>query len=141
MIYLLDTDHVSFLQAATTAGHNILQRLRAIRPDDYGTTVITYEEQCRGWLDKINRAQSATSRVAASADLQDNLDFFSRTAVWSYDERAEAEFGRLTQAKVRLGTKDLRIACIALVNGATVLTRNSRDFSRVPGLLYDDWSA
>lgn len=46
----------------------------------------------------------------------------------------------LTGAKVRVGTKDLRIASIVLANNATLLTRNNRDFSRVPDLRSEDWT-
>lgn len=34
---------------------------------------------------------------------------------------------------------DLRIASIVLANGATLLSRNLRDFDRVPGLRVENW--
>ena len=139
MIYLLDTDHATFVQSGSPEGVSVRQRLRAVAPDDYGTTVVTYEEQCRGWLDNIHRARTPQARIVAYAQLQENLLFFSRIAVWNYDAKAEAQFALLAKT-VRVGTKDLRIAAIALVNNATLLTRNTRDFERVPGLHFADWS-
>ena len=57
-----------------------------------------------------------------------------------YTPAADAEFIRLRSQKVRIGTQDLRIAAIALAVGATVVTRNARDFAQVPGLLLDAWN-
>jgi tRNA(fMet)-specific endonuclease VapC len=34
---------------------------------------------------------------------------------------------------------DLKIASIALQQGATLLTRNTADFSKVPGLNFANW--
>ena len=42
--------------------------------------------------------------------------------------------------KVRIGTMDLRIAATAISNGLILLTRNTVDFERVPGLTLEDWT-
>ena len=39
----------------------------------------------------------------------------------------------------RIGPNDTLIAAIALANGLTVVTHNTREFRRVPGLLVEDW--
>ena len=139
-IYAMDTDHISFLQGATPEGIVLRRRLRAVSADDHGTTVVTYEEQCRGWLDKIHRAATPEARILAYADLKDNLTFFSRIAVWEYSAAVEAEYAKLVKAKVRIGTKDLLIASIALANNAVVLTRNIKDFGKIPGLKIENWT-
>ena len=38
-----------------------------------------------------------------------------------------------------IGPNDLLIAAIAVVHGATLITHNVREFSRVVGLTYEDW--
>lgn len=38
-----------------------------------------------------------------------------------------------------IGPNDLLIAAISLARGATLVTHNTREFSRVPGLLLEDW--
>ena len=45
----------------------------------------------------------------------------------------------LERAGVGIGAYDLQIAAIALSNGLTLVTHNTREFSRVPGLTWEDW--
>jgi tRNA(fMet)-specific endonuclease VapC len=45
----------------------------------------------------------------------------------------------LRQQRIRIGTMDLKIASIALVSDALLVTSNLRDFRLVPGLRCEDW--
>ena len=40
-----------------------------------------------------------------------------------------------------IGGNDLWIAATALAHGATLVTNNTEEFSRVPGLLLEDWTS
>jgi tRNA(fMet)-specific endonuclease VapC len=46
----------------------------------------------------------------------------------------------LRTQKLNVGANDLKIAAIALELGLTVVTRNQRDYDRVPALVTEDWS-
>jgi tRNA(fMet)-specific endonuclease VapC len=54
--------------------------------------------------------------------------------------RAAERFHALWIMRLRIGTMDLKIAATALANDATLLTRNTSDFGRIPGLRIEDWS-
>jgi tRNA(fMet)-specific endonuclease VapC len=63
--------------------------------------------------------------------------------VLPFDEQAAEEYGKLRAHLAALGTpigaNDLLIAAIALANGLTLVTHNTSEFSRVPGLALEDW--
>jgi tRNA(fMet)-specific endonuclease VapC len=89
--------------------------------------------------------------VASATNGEERIRFYSRLArsletlgslnLVAYDESAEKRFMDLKGLKLRLGTQDLKIASIALANSLIVVTRNRRDFGRIPGLTIEDWSA
>ena len=60
-----------------------------------------------------------------------------------FDDRAAEEYGRIRAQLARqgslIGPKDLMIAAIALVNNATLVTHNTREFRRVSDLQVVDW--
>jgi tRNA(fMet)-specific endonuclease VapC len=60
--------------------------------------------------------------------------------VLPFDATAAAVYDTLAAQRVRLRRMDLRIAAIALAQGLVVVTRNTRDFRRVPGLQIEDWT-
>jgi tRNA(fMet)-specific endonuclease VapC len=136
---LLDTDHVSLLQARDAPAAFALQaRLEAFSSDEVVTTIITMEEQMRGWLALIHRVTDAQRQVAYYERLLGLVAFFAEWEVLPFDQRAAVTFERLRQ-QVRIGTMDLKIAAIALGYNALVLSGNLRDFQQVPGLAVEDW--
>jgi tRNA(fMet)-specific endonuclease VapC len=60
-----------------------------------------------------------------------------------FDDSAAEQYGRiradLAFAGTPIGPNDLMIASIALSNNLTLVTHNTVEFSRVPGLIIDDW--
>ena len=57
-----------------------------------------------------------------------------------FEDQSLAAFHELRRQRVRIGTRDLRIAAMALARGAKVITQNIRDFEQVPRLLVEDWT-
>ena len=66
--------------------------------------------------------------------------FYGSIRILSFPKPAVECFHRLKKQKLNIGTMDLRIAAIALHFGGTLVTRNLRDFRRVPGLPVEDWT-
>ena len=60
-----------------------------------------------------------------------------------FDDAAAEQYGRiradLTGRGLLIGGNDMLIAAIALTNGCTLVTHNTAEFSRVAGLLIEDW--
>jgi tRNA(fMet)-specific endonuclease VapC len=135
--WILDTDHVSLWQREHP---QVKQRLRQIKLTEFAVTVITVEEQLRGRLDSIRRANSEAAVTATYTNFKESYLFFLNINLLDFDHLAYSQFMNLRQRGIRIGTQDLRIASIALSVGGIVVTRNRRDFERVPGLIIEDWS-
>lgn len=136
-MYLLDTDHVRLDQRGDPL---VTARITAAGPTLVATCIVTVEEQLRGWLAVIHGARTGQQRSTAYARLRATVEYFASIRLLDYDEVADRHFMALRQAGLRIGSRDLRIAAIALRHNAVVVTRNSRDFGQVPGLLLADWS-
>ena len=137
MIYLLDTDHVSLDQRGNQL---VMSRINAAGPTQVAISIITVEEQMRGWLAALRAARSGAERCAAYARLRAAVEYFASNTLIDYDTAADEIFESLRHQGIRIGTQDLRIAAIALSRKATLVTRNARDFGIIPGLTIVDWS-
>ena len=137
MPYLLDTDHISLHQR----GHpSVSARVGATPFGEIAVSIVSVEEQLRGWLTVIHGARGGAARVRAYAALHIAVSYFCRVPILDFNTAADARTESLQAQKVRLGTQDLRIAAIALNAGYIFVTRNRRDFSQVPGLQIEDWT-
>ena len=135
---VLDTDHVSALGVPSETGRRLLERIDA-SGDEIATTIITVEEQLRGWLAEIHRLTDPHRQIAAYGRLQRRIDFFAAWTVLPWDTAAADRFVRFRREGTRIGSMDLKIACIAVASRATLLTGNTGDFAQVPGLRTENW--
>jgi tRNA(fMet)-specific endonuclease VapC len=140
---ILDTDHMSVLERREQPGlENVLARLAELQPsEEVVTTVISYEEQMRGWMAYLARARSMAQQITAYGRLLSHLESYRRIPVLGFDEAAARVFQRLRRSRIRIGTMDLKIASIVLSREATLLSRNLADFRQVSGLHVEDWTS
>jgi tRNA(fMet)-specific endonuclease VapC len=136
-LYILDSDHLSLYQR----GHQALgYQLLVIRPEQIAITVISVEELIRGRLAQIRKANQPQERIYSYYWFNKTIDFLQNFRVLDYAAQAEYCFQSLLAQKIRVGTQDLKIAAIALSQRARLITRNRKDFERIPGLALEDWS-
>jgi tRNA(fMet)-specific endonuclease VapC len=88
--YLLDTDHLSVLERGGAESERLRQRLRAVSPDEVAATVVSYEEQTRGWLSYMARTQSLEEQVTAYNHFQRHLQVFCAVPLIAFDTAAAA---------------------------------------------------
>ena len=134
---VLDTDHLSEMERGSPAG--LALELKLVQSGDVPvSTIISAEEQLRGWLAQIAR-RSVHDQVDPYRRLQARLAFYAKWTLLPWSPSAADRYAALRRAKVRIGPMDLKIASIALEHGGTVLSQNLTDFGKVPGLKVENW--
>ena len=128
MKFLLDSNAV----IALMKGHSgFLTRLRQHQPRDFGISAIVAHELFYG----AYRGQRTAENLARVDALQfEVLDFDREDARQAGELRA-----RLAAAGTPIGAYDVLIAGQALARGLTLVTHNTGEFQRVPGLRIEDW--
>jgi tRNA(fMet)-specific endonuclease VapC len=136
-LYALDTDSLTLYRE----GHAQLgQRVLAHPSSEIATTVISVEEQLAGWFAQLRQAKQLDRVARAYERLAETIRFYTGIEVLLFTLPAITRYQQLLQMKLNVGRMDLRIGAIALEHGATVVTRNLRDFRRIPNLTVEDWS-
>jgi tRNA(fMet)-specific endonuclease VapC len=140
---IFDTDVLTLVQRDDSPqALRVRARVAQLPVDELvATTIITYQEQTRGWLAYIAKARNKAQHVNAYALLASHLDDYREARVVPYDRSAADVFDELHRSHPRLGTMDLRIAAITLSRNALLVTRNTRDFSKIGSLRVEDWTS
>jgi tRNA(fMet)-specific endonuclease VapC len=118
----------------------IKQRINQINSENIAVTVVTFEEQMRGWLNPINQSSQSERVIWAYKGLKDGIEYFKNVKLLDFTQDADTCYQDLVRQKIRVGTRDLRIAAIALSVNGIVVTRNHKDFAKVPNLTLEDWT-
>ncbi|HTK74367.1 MAG TPA: type II toxin-antitoxin system VapC family toxin [Gemmataceae bacterium] len=139
---ILDTDAMTILFRSESPLYvKLLDRLERDPRQEVVTTIASVHEQLQGWLSLLNRARlTPKDLINTYHRLQTALEEYGAMTILQFDHLAHAKHEEIRRRARRVATLDLRIASIALTRGATILTRNVRDFRQVPGLHVEDWS-
>ena len=139
---LLDTDtYTLVVRRDSEEGLRVRARIAQVPPGELvATTIITYHEQCKGWIDYVAGARGQADQVEAYGFLANHLEAFGKARVIPYNVAAADKFEELRKTHRRAGTMDLRIAAIALTRRALLVTRNLGHFSGIEGLRAEDWT-
>src|SRR6476660_8445812 len=96
-LFVLDTDSLSLLQAGNV---EISTRVGQRKPGEIAISVITVDEQLRGWYTLVRRAKKPSQIAAAYERLAKSVSFLSKTAILPFPESAVAQFETLKKAKL-----------------------------------------
>jgi tRNA(fMet)-specific endonuclease VapC len=138
-LFILDTDTLTFYQHGNAVVYAAVQDARK-NGHTLALTVVTVEEQAKGWFKAFNSAQTHPRLAALSHLFAQATESWANFSILPQTEASLNRFDALVARKLNVGKMDLRIASVALELGAIVVTHNTRDFARVPGLLIADWT-
>jgi tRNA(fMet)-specific endonuclease VapC len=137
-LYLLDSDIVTLFQRRQAV---VMAKVAAARQaHQVAVTAITVDESYRGWHARIGKARKPDDVSDAYAGLAQAAAVFGAFSILPFPVPAIQRFDALRKLRLNIGPNDLRIAAIALEARGIVVTRNLRDFQRVPSLPCEDWS-
>jgi tRNA(fMet)-specific endonuclease VapC len=135
-----DTDILSDILRGTPA---LVARAELIDPAQQVVPAVVVEEVLRGRFATIRQSESGKGKITLAQAYELFEQSFRALAAFrilSFTDAADKLAEAFRKSKIRVGTRDLRIAAICIVHGATLVTRNARDYALIPGLTLDVWT-
>lgn len=131
MKYLLDSNVC--IQYLNQRSEKIIQRLQDLSDIDIVVCSIVKAELFYGAMRTNNPAKT----------LQKQQEFLGRFVSLYFDDQCALIYGeirsKLAAKGTPIGNNDLHIAAIAIANNLTLITHNTREFSRIDNLKLEDW--
>lgn len=124
------TNHLGVRRRVDSAGENPV------------VTLVSRIEILQGRFASVLKAANGSELLRFQNRLIQAEHDLAQFAVVRFDNPAARVFDHLRTIKKtgKVGRNDLLIACIALANRATLVTRNVKDFAAVPGLSIENWA-
>ncbi len=130
-MYMLDTNICIYAIKHKPA--SVFMQLQKINPEDVCISSVTYAELVHG----VEKSEAIERNRLALSLLLSNIE------IMSFDVNAADAYGKIRADLERNGTPigplDMMIAGHALALGYTVVTNNTKEFSRVDGLKIVNW--
>jgi tRNA(fMet)-specific endonuclease VapC len=137
-MFVLDTDMLTHLLRGHT---RVAERVRQATAEVVLTSV-TRIEVLQGRFASVLKAEDGDKVRLAQERLLETERDLETFEVLPFDGAAATEFDRLLKVKglTKIGRGDLLIAAITLARKATLVTRNVKHHSQVPGLKFENWA-
>jgi len=129
--YLLDTNICIYI--AKRRPPEVLHHFEQLTVGEVAMSIITYGELQFG-AEKSQNSQAAHDKLARLAEI---------VPVLALPDKAALHYGRvrvrLEKSGTPIGANDLWIAAHALAEDFILVSNNASEFSRVPGLQWENW--
>ena len=130
--YLLDTNICIY--SIKHKPEQVFLRLQDHEPADICISSVTYAELAHG----VEKSQAIEKNRLALALLLSNIE------ILNFDANAAESYGKIRADLEKQGTPigplDMMIAGHAKSLNYTVVTNNTKEFNRVPGLKFENWA-
>jgi tRNA(fMet)-specific endonuclease VapC len=136
-LFVLDTNLLTLYHRGDPA---VARNVDARPPSELAISVIPVDEQHTGWYTLTRQARRPEQLARAYALFGEAVVRLARWRILPYTESAVARVAHHKTLRLNVRLMDLHIAAITLENGGVIVTRNRRDFGRIPGLIVQDWS-
>jgi tRNA(fMet)-specific endonuclease VapC len=137
-VKVLDTDTLTLL----LKGHFKVRERRSREADEVVISILSRIETLQGRFATLMKAADGPELERGQQRLDQAERDLAAFRVLPVTAAVATEFDQLRENKKlkKIGRADLLIACIALANRATLVTRNVKHFGQVPGLQVENWA-